>query len=194
MIPKEKLDTVFQLAIKECRARTLAHVTLPPNESCAVENVTNKPWGGYNWYKGNFQSVIQVNTDLPIFIDRAVDLAAHEGIPAITFTIRCWKRTWSAIVAGWSFRFTLSSHRNRSSPKARRISAGTLRSRLRPSKSSSKGKFCFRRPGSFQARRRILCRTGFDEGSRYAGNEAARRLITVRSTKTPRCNGCKNMQ
>ena len=75
VIPKAKLDTVFQLAIKECRARTLAHVALPPNESFAVEYVTNKPWGGYNWYKGNFHSVIQVNTDLPIFIDRAVDLA-----------------------------------------------------------------------------------------------------------------------
>jgi len=81
VIPKEKLDTVFQLAIKECRARTLAHVALSPNESFAVEYVTNKPWGGYNWYKGNFHSVIQVNTDLPIFIDRAVDLAAHEGYP-----------------------------------------------------------------------------------------------------------------
>jgi hypothetical protein len=81
VIPKEKLDAVFQLAIKECRARTLAHVALPPNESFTVEYVTNKPWGGYNWYKGNFHSVIQVNTDLPIFIDRAVDLAAHEGYP-----------------------------------------------------------------------------------------------------------------
>jgi hypothetical protein len=81
VIPKEKLDTVFQLAIKECRARTLAHVALPTNESFTVEYVTNKPWGGYNWYKGNFHSVIQVNTGLPIFIDRAVDLAAHEGYP-----------------------------------------------------------------------------------------------------------------
>jgi len=81
MIPKEKLDTVFQLAIKECRARTLAHVALPPNESFTVEYVTDKPWGGYNWYKGNFHSVIQVNTDLPTYIDRAVDLAAHEGYP-----------------------------------------------------------------------------------------------------------------
>jgi hypothetical protein len=81
MIPKEKLDAVFQAAIKECRARTLAHVALPPNESFTVEYVTNKPWGGYNWYKGNFHSVIQVNTDLPTFIDRAVDLAAHEGYP-----------------------------------------------------------------------------------------------------------------
>jgi hypothetical protein len=81
LIRKEKLDTVFQLAIKECRARTVAHVALAPNESFTVEYVTNKPWGGYNWYKGNFHSVIQVNTDLPIFIDRAVDLAAHEGYP-----------------------------------------------------------------------------------------------------------------
>jgi hypothetical protein len=81
MIPKDKLDAVFQAAIKECRARTLAHLSLPPNESFTVEYVTNKPWGGYNWYKGNYHSVIQVNTDLPIFIDRAVDLAAHEGYP-----------------------------------------------------------------------------------------------------------------
>ncbi len=80
-IPKEKLDQVFQLAIKECRARTLAHLDLPPRESFTVEYVTDKPWGGYNWYKGNYRSVIQVNTDLPTYIDRAVDLAAHEGYP-----------------------------------------------------------------------------------------------------------------
>src|SRR5437762_12125900 len=81
VIPKDKLDTVFQLAIKACRERTLAHITLPPNENFTVEYVTNKPWGGYNWYKGNYRSVIQVNTDLPAYIDRAIDLAAHEGYP-----------------------------------------------------------------------------------------------------------------
>src|SRR5262249_23893147 len=37
VLPKEKLDAVFQAAIKECRARTLAHVALPPNESFTVE-------------------------------------------------------------------------------------------------------------------------------------------------------------
>ena len=81
LIPKEKLDAVFQLAIKECRKRTLAHIELPPTESFTVEYVANKPWGGYNWYKGNYHSVIQVNTDLPVYIDRAIDLAAHEGYP-----------------------------------------------------------------------------------------------------------------
>jgi hypothetical protein len=81
VIPKEKIDDVFQAAIKECRARTLAHIALPPDESFIIEYVTDKPWGGYNWYEGKFHSVIQVNTDLPIYIDRAVDLAAHEGYP-----------------------------------------------------------------------------------------------------------------
>jgi hypothetical protein len=81
VIPKDKLDTVFQLAIKACRERTLAHVHLPPGENFKIEYVTNKPWGGYNWYQGNYHSVIQVNTDLPVYIDRAIDLAAHEGYP-----------------------------------------------------------------------------------------------------------------
>lgn len=81
VIPKDKLDTVFQLAIKACRERTLAHIKLPPSENFSVEYVTNKPWGGYNWYQGNYRSVIQVNTDLPVYIDRAIDLAAHEGYP-----------------------------------------------------------------------------------------------------------------
>jgi hypothetical protein len=43
--------------------------------------VTGKSWGAYNWYQGSFRSRIQVNTDLPIFIDRALDLACHEGYP-----------------------------------------------------------------------------------------------------------------
>ena len=81
VIPKEKLEKVFQLAIKACRERTLAHIKLPSDENFSVEYVTNKPWGGYNWYRGNYRSVIQVNTDLPVYIDRAIDLAAHEGYP-----------------------------------------------------------------------------------------------------------------
>jgi hypothetical protein len=81
VIPKEKLDTVFQLAIKACRERALAHIKLPPGENFNIEYLTNKPWGGYNWYQGKYRSVIQVNTDLPAYIDRAIDLAAHEGYP-----------------------------------------------------------------------------------------------------------------
>jgi hypothetical protein len=81
IIPEEKLDAVFTAAIEACRTRTRRHMALPDNESFVVEYVTGKPWSGYNWYKGSSQSLIQVNTELPISIDRAIDLAAHEGYP-----------------------------------------------------------------------------------------------------------------
>jgi hypothetical protein len=81
IIPKDKLQAVFNAAINECKKRTSKHIILPQNESFKIEYVTNKPWSGYNWYKGNYFSVIQVNTDLPVYIDRAIDLAAHEGYP-----------------------------------------------------------------------------------------------------------------
>ncbi|MBI3787647.1 MAG: hypothetical protein HY276_05245 [Ignavibacteriales bacterium] len=81
IIPNDKLDKVFTEAIEECRKRTNQHIALPNNESFTVEYVKDKPWSGYNWYKGNSRSLIQVNTDLPIYIDRAIDLAAHEGYP-----------------------------------------------------------------------------------------------------------------
>jgi hypothetical protein len=81
VIPRERLDTVFTAAIDGCRARTLQHLQLPAGESFTVEYVTDKSWSGYNWYQGNYRSLIQVNTDLPIYIDRAIDLACHEGYP-----------------------------------------------------------------------------------------------------------------
>ena len=81
IIPVDKLNAVFTVAINECRKRTLQHITLPSNENFSVEYVKDKPWAAYNWYKGNSYSVIQVNTSLPVYIDRAIDLAAHEGYP-----------------------------------------------------------------------------------------------------------------
>ena len=81
VIPAAKLDAVFRAAIDECRRRTLDQIELPDTESFTVEYVTKKPWSAYNWYQGQFRSVIQVNTDLPVYVDRAIDLACHEGYP-----------------------------------------------------------------------------------------------------------------
>ncbi len=80
-IPKEKLDAVFARAIAEARERVGGEIELPVGESFRVEYVTDKSWSGYNWYQGDFRSLIQVNTDLPVLIDRALDLACHEGYP-----------------------------------------------------------------------------------------------------------------
>jgi hypothetical protein len=81
IIPKAKIDTVFKTAITEARKRTRVHYQLPANENFTLEYVTGKPWSGYNWYKGNYQSKIQISIDMPIFIERAIDLACHEGYP-----------------------------------------------------------------------------------------------------------------
>ena len=81
VIPLDKLDTVFVAAIDEARKRTKAHIDLPENESFKIEYVTDKVWSGYNWYQGKNFSLIQLNTDFPIYIDRAIDLASHEGYP-----------------------------------------------------------------------------------------------------------------
>jgi len=80
-IKPEYLETVFNAAIEECRRRTLQYINLPKNERFTIEYVTDKPWSGYNWYQGNSHSIIQINTDLPIAISRAVDLGCHEGYP-----------------------------------------------------------------------------------------------------------------
>ncbi len=80
-IPKAKLDTVFKTAIAEARNRTKAHYKLPAHENFTLEFVTDKAWSGYNYYKGKGYSLIQINTDFPIYIERAIDLAAHEGYP-----------------------------------------------------------------------------------------------------------------
>jgi hypothetical protein len=80
-IPPAKIDAVFQSAIRACRDRTSRHIQLPAGESFRIEYVKGKPWSAYNWYQGELRSLIQVNTDLPIPIDRALDLACHEGYP-----------------------------------------------------------------------------------------------------------------
>jgi hypothetical protein len=81
VIPKDRLQPVFDAAISECKRRTAQFINLPAGETFVMEFVTGKPWSGYNYYKGNYKSLIQINTDLPIRISRAVDLGCHEGYP-----------------------------------------------------------------------------------------------------------------
>jgi hypothetical protein len=80
-IPAGKLQAVMHASIEECKRRTLQHIALPTEEKFSLELVTGQPWSGYNWYKGNATSLIQINTDLPVLMSRAVDLGCHEGYP-----------------------------------------------------------------------------------------------------------------
>ncbi len=81
VIPSDKLNSVFTTAISEAKKRVATKIELPEGENFELSYVTDQPWSGYNWYQGNYNSLIQINTDLPIYIDRAIDLACHEGYP-----------------------------------------------------------------------------------------------------------------
>lgn len=80
-IPSERLPEVLERVIADARNRTGKYLRLPEGETFELEFVTDKPWSGYNWYKGNAISLIQINTDQPSRIDRALNLACHEGYP-----------------------------------------------------------------------------------------------------------------
>jgi hypothetical protein len=81
VIADEKVSSVVNLAISECKKRSDNYVTLPSNERFDLEYVTGKSWTGYNWYQGDNKSLMQINQDFPMQIDRAIGLGCHEGYP-----------------------------------------------------------------------------------------------------------------
>ena len=81
VVPKDKIDTLFKASLAECQRRTKEHFELPAEEVFTLEYVGDKAWSGYNWYKGNFTSLIQINTDFPISIERVIDVGSHESYP-----------------------------------------------------------------------------------------------------------------
>lgn len=81
VIPVNKLDTLFALAFDECKLRTYKYIPQPENDTFTYEFVDDAPWGAYNWFKGNGTSLIQINKRTPIYIDRVLDLVAHEAYP-----------------------------------------------------------------------------------------------------------------
>jgi hypothetical protein len=80
-IPTDRIELVMRAAIEAARSRTQAHLQLPANERFELALVSGKPWSAYNYYQGNALSRIEVNTDLPIGVARAIELASHEGYP-----------------------------------------------------------------------------------------------------------------
>ena len=71
MIPHDKLDATFKAAIDGCRRRTVQHHDLATRGKLhgRVRNQEELEW--LQLVQGNYRSLIQVNTDLPIYADRA---------------------------------------------------------------------------------------------------------------------------
>jgi hypothetical protein len=81
LITPDRLPAVLSRAIEGCRAATRAHIDLPPAERVDVEFVPDLAWSAFTRYQGRSRSRIQVNTALPLTVDRALELACHEAYP-----------------------------------------------------------------------------------------------------------------
>jgi hypothetical protein len=81
VIPPSKLIDVLSLAIEECRSRTKSHLDLPVDENVELVLVKDMHWVGFTVYEGNSFSKILLNQDVPVHIERALELGCHEGYP-----------------------------------------------------------------------------------------------------------------
>ena len=81
IVPRDRIRSVLDPALEACRSTTLRHIAMPEGENFRLELVTDKPWGAYNWFKGNYQSLIEVNVSLPFYAGQAARLMCHEGYP-----------------------------------------------------------------------------------------------------------------
>ena len=80
-VPRETLPDAIEVINAEVRGRAAAIAQLPEAESVHYKFVTDEPWQAFNWYKGDLNSVVEVNLDLPFSIVDLVDLVAHEAYP-----------------------------------------------------------------------------------------------------------------
>ena len=68
-------------AMDEARRRVQSTLQLPEGEEVELDTVSDKVFGGENWYLGNYRSRVELNTDLPTNLLWLMDLVCHEGYP-----------------------------------------------------------------------------------------------------------------
>ncbi|MDY6982138.1 MAG: hypothetical protein SV422_03530 [Pseudomonadota bacterium] len=80
VVPPDKRVAVFERALAECRARTLAHWDLPADEQITLE-WTRDVASAWHRYEGDNRSTLQINSLALPFVGSALDVACHEGYP-----------------------------------------------------------------------------------------------------------------
>ncbi len=80
-VPVDKLRPAIDSLAEDLRDRTKARFGLPEGERVEFELVTGQPWSGFNYYLGDLQSRVAVNTDLPVLSTGLAHLVAHESYP-----------------------------------------------------------------------------------------------------------------
>ena len=80
-IPPERLEEAIHAFSSALRDRVRAEFPLPDTETITYEVVTDKPWSGFNYYLGDYQSTVAVNADLKQQMSNLPRLVAHESYP-----------------------------------------------------------------------------------------------------------------
>ena len=81
VVSASAIYSVLEAALAECRKRTKRFIDLPDTENVRLILVHDQPWAAYHLYEGRYQSVVQINLDFPLFVDRAIDEICHEAYP-----------------------------------------------------------------------------------------------------------------
>jgi len=80
-IPPERLEAAIHAFSSALRDRVRVHFPLPETEMISYEVVTDKPWSGFNYYRGDYRSTVAVNADLKQLMSNLPRLVAHESYP-----------------------------------------------------------------------------------------------------------------
>ncbi len=79
--PAERLSDVVHAMSSRLRDHVRAEYELPLNETVSYDIVTDKPWSGFNYYRGDSHSDVAINADLPHRLTQLPHLVAHESYP-----------------------------------------------------------------------------------------------------------------
>lgn len=96
-IPPHRLEECIHAFSSALRDTVRATYPLPERETITYEVVTDKPWSGFNYYNGDYQSTVAVNADLKQQMSNLPRLVAHESYPG-HHTEHCRKE--AGLVAG----------------------------------------------------------------------------------------------
>ncbi len=74
----DELMQFIHATMELAQAKTETLFSLPEN-TVEVSLVREKPWAGYHWYRGNFRSLYELNTDVPTTIWGVLHTTTHEA-------------------------------------------------------------------------------------------------------------------
>jgi hypothetical protein len=80
-IPPDRLGECVEAFSSALRDRVRAEYPLPDTETVAYQVVTDKPWSGFNYYLGGYQSTVAINADIKQLMSNLPRLVAHESYP-----------------------------------------------------------------------------------------------------------------